>query len=55
MHQTPLHEFHVSHGARMVEFAGWHMPIMYTSILDEHHYTRQHCCLLYTSPSPRDS
>ncbi len=43
MHQTPLHEFHVSHGARMVEFAGWHMPIMYTSILDEHHYTRQHC------------
>lgn len=36
MKVTPLHDIHVSMGARMVEFAGWEMPIQYTSITDEH-------------------
>ncbi len=33
---TPLYDWHVARGARMVEFAGWTMPVQYTSIIDEH-------------------
>jgi aminomethyltransferase len=36
MHKTPIHEEHVKLGAKMVWFAGWDMPIQYTSIIDEH-------------------
>ncbi|HLJ55996.1 MAG TPA: hypothetical protein VKT77_13235, partial [Chthonomonadaceae bacterium] len=32
---TPLHEAHLAVGARMVDYAGWSMPVLYTSILDE--------------------
>ena len=32
--QTFLHDRHVELGARMVDFAGWHMPVQYTSIID---------------------
>ncbi len=38
--RTPLYEWHVEHGGRMVEFGGWAMPMAYTSILDEHAATR---------------
>jgi aminomethyltransferase len=38
--RTPLHDWHVSHGGRMVDFAGWSMPVQYTSIADEHNATR---------------
>lgn len=41
MLQTALHDWHVSHGGRMVDFAGWHMPIQYTTIVEEHHVVRQ--------------
>jgi aminomethyltransferase len=37
---TPLRDWHVSSGGRMVEFAGWLMPVQYSSIIDEHHATR---------------
>src|SRR6187549_2181896 len=37
---TPLHEWHVAHGGRMVDFAGWSMPVQYSSIADEHKATR---------------
>jgi aminomethyltransferase len=37
---TPFHDFHVSSGARMVDFAGWEMPILYRGIADEHAQTR---------------
>lgn len=40
MHKSPLHEFHVSCGAKMVEFAGWEMPIHYGGIRREHLHTR---------------
>ncbi len=33
---TPLHRVHEAAGARMVEFAGWHMPVQYTGVMDEH-------------------
>ena len=38
--RTPLHDWHVSHGARMVEFGGWGMPVQYTGIVEEHHAVR---------------
>ena len=34
--RTPLHGAHQRLGARLVEFAGFDMPVQYTSILDEH-------------------
>ena len=42
MLKTPLNEFHRQHGGRMVNFAGWEMPVVFTGILEEHQYTRQH-------------
>ena len=38
--KTPLHQWHADHNGRMVEFAGWSMPVQYSSIIDEHHQTR---------------
>lgn len=44
MHQTarvtPLYEEHLSLGARMVDFAGWLMPVQYTGIIEEHNAVR---------------
>jgi aminomethyltransferase len=40
LHRTPLAEFHVRHGAHLVPFAGWEMPLYYSSILAEHHAVR---------------
>ena len=36
LRHTPLYDWHVSHGGRMVDFAGWAMPVQYTSIIEEH-------------------
>ncbi|TWT33541.1 Glycine cleavage system T protein [Posidoniimonas corsicana] len=38
--KTPLYDWHVANGGRMVDFAGWAMPVQYGSIVDEHHATR---------------
>ncbi len=40
MLSTPLHDWHVAQGGRIVDFAGWAMPVQYASIVDEHHATR---------------
>jgi aminomethyltransferase len=40
LRQTPLHGVHVQLGARMVPFAGFEMPVQYTSILEEHRTVR---------------
>ncbi|MFO0970369.1 MAG: glycine cleavage system aminomethyltransferase GcvT [Gemmataceae bacterium] len=34
--RTPLYDWHVAHGGRMVDFAGWDMPVQYTTIVEEH-------------------
>lgn len=34
--KTPFYNKHVSLGAKIVEFAGFQMPVMYSSIMDEH-------------------
>src|SRR5580704_1750290 len=38
--RTPLYEFHVSFSAKMVDFAGWEMPILYRGSVEEHQQTR---------------
>ena len=38
--KTPLHDEHVRLDARMVPFAGWLMPVQYTSIVEEHQAVR---------------
>jgi glycine cleavage system T protein (aminomethyltransferase) len=35
MKHTPLHAVHVELGARLIDFFGWHMPVLYQSIPDE--------------------
>ena len=39
--RTALHAVHQEMGAKMVPFAGWDMPVWYTSVLEEHLATRQ--------------
>jgi glycine cleavage system T protein (aminomethyltransferase) len=39
--RTPLYEAHVSIGARMVEFAGWQMPVQYSGHIQEHMAVRE--------------
>ncbi len=38
--RTPLHDCHVAAGAKLVEFAGWEMPVRYASELEEHRAVR---------------
>ena len=38
--KTPLHNKAVQAGARMVEFAGWEMPVQFSSLLEEHKSVR---------------
>ncbi|HUR67765.1 MAG TPA: glycine cleavage system aminomethyltransferase GcvT [Candidatus Thermoplasmatota archaeon] len=40
LRRTPLHAQHVAAGARMVEFAGYDMPVHYSGILEEHEAVR---------------
>ena len=39
--KTPLYNYHLNAKARMVDFAGWLLPVQYTGILKEHLHTRQ--------------
>ncbi len=39
--ETFLHDCHVKLGAKMVDFAGWHMPVQYASIIEEHNHVRK--------------
>lgn len=39
--ETFLHDKHVQLGAKMVDFAGWSMPVQYTSIIEEHKNVRE--------------
>lgn len=38
--RTPLFDWHAAHGGRIVDFAGWDMPVQYTSIVEEHQTVR---------------
>ena len=50
MHKTVLHDWHEGHGGKMVDFAGWHMPVRYrTGIIAEHLATRRRAGLFDVS------
>lgn len=38
--RTPLYEVYVNHGGKIVEFAGWEMPVQYSNIIEEHNTVR---------------
>lgn len=42
LQRTALYDWHVAAGGRMVDFAGWSLPVFYPSgAIDEHHLTRR--------------
>jgi len=41
LRKTPLSTHHRALGAKMVDFAGWEMPIQYSSIISEHKSVRE--------------
>lgn len=47
--ELPLDAWHRDKGARMVEFAGYHMPIQYEGIIAEHLWTRENAGLFDVS------
>ena len=50
LRQTVLYDRHLAHGAQMVDFGGWNMPIQYpTGIITEHLATRKHAGLFDVS------
>jgi glycine cleavage system T protein (aminomethyltransferase) len=38
--KTPLYDWHVAHGGRIVEFGGWLMPVQYSGVVAEHQAVR---------------
>ncbi len=41
--QTALHDEHISAGAKMVNYAGFEMPVSYAGVVTEHHAVRKSC------------
>ncbi len=41
LNRTPLYDAHVAIGARMVDFAGWEMPVQYSGPIPEHMAVRE--------------
>ena len=49
MRKTTLYQKHVGLGAKMVPFAGYQMPVQYTSVVKEHLAVREHAGLFDVS------
>ncbi|MBE9532152.1 MAG: glycine cleavage system aminomethyltransferase GcvT, partial [Proteobacteria bacterium] len=47
--RTPLYDVHQSLGATIVDFAGFEMPVKYSSLVEEHHAVRRRCGLFDVS------
>jgi aminomethyltransferase len=49
--RTPLYDLHVAHGAKMVPFAGYSMPLQYAnqSVSESHQWTRTKASLFDVS------
>jgi glycine hydroxymethyltransferase len=43
--RTPLYDLHLELGAKMVAFAGWEMPVRYSSVMEEHKAVRENAGL----------
>jgi glycine hydroxymethyltransferase len=41
LRRTPIYETHKKLGAKVIPFAGWEMPVWYTSVVEEHLAVRQ--------------
>ncbi len=41
MLETPLHDWHRRNNGEMIDYVGWHMPVWYKSIREEHNAVRQ--------------
>ena len=41
LRKTPFYDYHVQHGAKLVEYSGWSMPLHYGSIIEEHRQVRR--------------
>jgi aminomethyltransferase len=39
--RTPLYDRHVAAGAKIVDFAGWEMPVQYSGLIEEHRAVRE--------------
>ena len=46
---TALHPLHTELGARLVDFAGWELPVSHTGVIPEHQHTRQAASLFDVS------
>lgn len=41
--KTPIHDWHAAHGGKLVDFAGWRLPVSYgDGVIAEHLATRRH-------------
>lgn len=49
MRRTPLYDAHRAAGAKLVQFAGWEMPLHYGSQIEEHHAVRRNAGVFDTS------
>ena len=49
MARTFLYDEHVKLNAKMVDFAGWDMPVQYTGIIEEHNNVRKNAGLFDVS------
>jgi aminomethyltransferase len=47
--RTPLYDQHKELGARLVEFAGWEMPVQYSGVIEEHRAVRERAGLFDVS------
>ena len=47
--RTPLYNTHLSLGAKIVDFAGFEMPVKYSSLIEEHNAVRKNCGLFDVS------
>lgn len=47
--KTPLTEWHREHGGRLVDFAGYEMPVRYEGVVAEHRRVRERCGLFDVS------
>ncbi|HEV7527283.1 MAG TPA: glycine cleavage system aminomethyltransferase GcvT [Solirubrobacteraceae bacterium] len=43
LRRTPLYDAHVAAGAKIVDFAGWEMPVQYEGVAAEHRAVRESC------------
>jgi aminomethyltransferase len=43
LRRTPLFDCHVAAGAKLVDFAGWEMPVQYEGVIAEHMAVRESC------------